>query len=309
MRFHIIALIMKSLLINIARGGLFCLSIFPLKFHYFMGDILAWLFKNIFRYRSSVIQTNIARSFSGYSAPKKIADGFYTHLGELFAESIWFGHSSYKRVRRSGLVRFTNPELLVEYFNNSPSVTVLSTHCGNWELLGGVFAYLDASGAEYPFTQENMRVVYKKLTSEVSDEVFKRNRISPLGKGKEECVIESSNILRYAISHRNEKKIYVYPADQSPYKGTGKHFIGNFMNQPTNAMQGSMGVACKLSHSVLYLKMKRVKRGQYDLTLIPMTEDASKVKPEELLRKYYDLLEEEIRETPSNWLWSHKRWK
>ena len=268
-----------------------------------MGDILAWLFKNIFRYRSSVIQTNIARSFSGYSAPKKIADGFYTHLGELFAESIWFGHSSYKRVRRSGLVRFTNPELLVEYFNNSPSVTVLSTHCGNWELLGGVFAYLDASGAEYPFTQENMRVVYKKLTSEVSDEVFKRNRISPLGKGKEECVIESSNILRYAISHRNEKKIYVYPADQSPYKGTGKHFIGNFMNQPTNAMQGSMGVACKLSHSVLYLKMKRVKRGQYDLTLIPMTEDASNVKPEELLRKYYDLLEEEIRETPSNWLW------
>ena len=29
----------------------------------------------------------------------------------------------------------------------------------------------------------------------------------------------------------------------------------------------------------------------------------------ELIRKYYDLLEEEIRETPSNWLWSHKRWK
>ena len=81
------------------------------------------------------------------------------------------------------------------------------------------------------------------------------------------------------------------------------------MSQPTNAMQGSMGVACKLSHSVLYLKMKRVKRGQYEMTLIPICDDASQVAADVILRKYYDHLEEEIRETPANWLWSHKRWK
>ena len=28
-----------------------------------------------------------------------------------------------------------------------------------------------------------------------------------------------------------------------------------------------------------------------------------------LMRKYLDLLEEDIREMPYNWLWSHKRWK
>jgi KDO2-lipid IV(A) lauroyltransferase len=276
-----------------------------------MGDILSWILKNVFRYRYSTVLTNVSRSFlaDGYMAPVRITNGFYKHLGELIAESIWFGGSGHKRVRKSGLVRITNAEVLIDYFEKSPSVTILSTHCGNWEILGGVFAYMDNTGLDYPFGKENMRVVYKKLSSDVSDEVFKRNRIFPIGKGKEQCVIESSSILRYAISHRNEKKIYVYPADQSPYKGTGKHFIGDFMNQPTNAMQGSMGVACKLSHSVLYMTMKRVKRGQYDITLIPMAEDASKVTPEELLRKYYDLLEQEIRETPSNWLWSHKRWK
>lgn len=284
---------------------------FPLKFHYFMGDIFSWILKKVFRYRYSVVLTNVARSFSdnGYKAPRKIADGFYKHLGELVAESIWFGGSSHKRVKRSGIVRVTNAEVLIDYFQKSPSVTVLSTHCGNWELFGGIFAYLDNTGMEYPFTQENIKVVYKKLTSPVWDEVFKRNRVSPLAKGGEECVIESSNILRYAISHKNDKMIYVYPADQAPYKGTGRHFVGEFMNQPTNAMQGSMGVACKLSHSVLYLKMNRVKRGQYDITLVPICEDASKTTAETILRKYYDLLEEEIRQTPSNWLWSHKRWK
>ena len=309
--FHIIILIMKRLLINISRGFLFVLSKFPLKFHYFMGDILAWILKHIFRYRYSVVLTNIARSFpeAGYHEPRMIANGFYKHLGEIIAESIWFGHSSYKRVRKRGLVRITNTDLLVEYFKKSPSVTILSTHCGNWEIMGGIFAYLDDSGVEHPITQEHVRVVYKKLSSDVSDEVFKRNRISPLTGDKEQCVVESSSILRYAISHRNEKKLYIYPADQAPYRGTGRHPIGEFMCQQTFAMQGSVGVACKLSHSVMYLKMKRVKRGQYEFTFIPMALDASATTPELLLRKYYDLLEEEIRETPSNWLWSHKRWK
>ena len=302
---------MNKFLVNLSRGFLVTLSRLPLKFHYFMGDILAWLLRVVFRYRYSVVLINVARSFpeKGYYGLPKVTKEFYNHFGELMAETIWFCGSGYDRVRKSGIVKFTNPEVLAAYFENSPSVTVLSTHCGNWELLGGIFAYLDNTGVKYQFTQDNMRVVYKKLSDDVANEVFKRNRLSPLGEGKENCVIESSNILRYAISHRHEKNIYVYPADQAPYWKTGKHFIGEFMNQPTNAMQGSMGVACKLSHGVLYLKMKRVKRGEYEMTVVPMCENASQTTPEELIRKYYDLLEEEIRKTPANWLWSHKRWK
>ena len=302
---------MSNLLVNLSRGVLVTFSKLPLKFHYFMGDIFAWMAKKVFRYRYSVVLQNVSRSFpdKGYYGLPKVVNEFYTHFGEIVAETIWFSGSSYKRLRKSGIVKFTNPEVLIEYFEKSPSLTVLSTHCGNWELLGGIFAYLDDAGVKYPFTQDNMRVVYKKLSNNVANEVFKRNRIEPLAEGKENCVVESSNILRYAISHRNEKKIYVYPADQAPYWKAGKHFIGDFMCQPTNAMQGSMGVACKLSHGVLYLKMKRVKRGQYEMSVVPICENASQTSPEELIRKYYDLLEEEIRETPANWLWSHKRWK
>lgn len=306
-----IILIMKNLLVNITRGLIVILSKLPLKFHYFMGAILAWIIKNVFRYRYDVVLTNVARSYpeSAYKLPKQIADDFYSHLGEIAAEFIWFGGCSHEKIRDSRLVTFTNAEVLAEYYEKSPSVTVLCTHCGNWELLGGVFAYLEAGGVKDMFTPDNMKVVYKKLSSAVSDEIFKRNRINPIKENGENCLVESSNILRYAISNRNDKKVYVYPADQAPYTKAGKHFIGEFMSQPTNAMQGSMGVACKLSHSVLYVTMKRVERGRYEMTFIPICEDASKVAAEEILRKYYDLLEEEIRETPANWLWSHKRWK
>ena len=152
-------------------------------------------------------------------------------------------------------------------------------------------------------------MVYKKLSSPVFDEVFKRNRASALETVGTSCEIESMNILRHAVANRDKRKVYIFPTDQHPYTKAAKHPIGEFMHQQTNVMLGSVGLACRLSHSVMYLKMKRVERGRYEMTLVPMCSNASEMKQEDLMRKYYDLLEEEINETPANWLWTHKRWK
>ena len=287
------------------------LSKLQLKFHYFMADILAWLFRKVLRYRYSTVMINLSRSFPDkkYKEIDRIAKDFYRHFGEIFAEAIWFGGSSYKRLRKNHIVTVTNPEDANEMFLSSPSMTVLSTHCGNWELLGGLLGYETATGGRFIIREEDIQVVYKKLSSPVADEVFKRNRIAPLEKVGTECEVESSNILRQAIKNKGERKMYIYPTDQAPYWKAGKHPIGEFMHQQTNVMLGSVGVACKLSHSVMYMKMRRVERGRYEMTLIPICRNASEMTPEQIMRKYYDLLELEINETPHNWLWTHKRWK
>ena len=287
------------------------LSKLPLKFHYFMADILAWLMRKVPRYRYSTVMINLSRSFPDkkYKEIDRMAKDFYRHLGEIFAEAIWFGGSSYERLRRNHIVTVANPEDANEMFLSSPSMTVLSTHCGNWELLGGLLGYETSTGGRLVIREEDIQVVYKKLSNKVADEVFKRNRIAPLEKVGTECEVESSNILRQAIRNKDERKMYIYPTDQAPYWKAGKHPIGEFMHQQTNVMLGSVGVACRLSHSVMYMKMKQVERGRYEMTLIPICRNASESTPEEIMRKYYDLLEEEINETPHNWLWSHNRWK
>ena len=302
---------MKNIAVNIVRGILVVLSKLPLKVHYFMGGIFAWLAKSVLHYRYDVVMVNLSRSFPDmkYNAIKTIANDFYRHLGEIAAEAVWFSGSNYKRLYDSGIVTVTNPEDFNELFLSSPSMTVLSTHCGNWELLGGFLGYRTSTGAKIDLVEEQIRVVYKKLTNPVADEVFKRNRVSALERVGTSCEIESMNILRHAVSNRDKKLVYIYPTDQSPYKKAAKHPIGEFMHQQTNTMLGSVGVACKLSHSVMYLKMRRVERGRYEMTLIPICRNASELPAEEIMRKYYDLLEEEINETPANWLWSHKRWK
>ena len=151
-------------------------------------------------------------------------------------------------------------------------------------------------------------MVYKELHSKFSDEFFRLNRVSALEEMGVECTVESMQILRYAIKNRKEKRFYVYIADQFPYASLN-YEVGQFLNQHTLGMLGGAGVAHKLGHGVLYMKMKRVKRGRYEMTFETICEDASTMSPEDMMRKYYDLLEEEIRETPHNWLWTHKRWK
>ena len=302
---------MRDLRVALFRGAIVLLSKLPLKFHYFMGDFLAWLAKTVFSYRTGVVWMNISRSFPDmkYKELKKIYKAFYKHLGEIVAETIWFGGSSYRRLNRSGIVTVTNPEEVSALFEATPSMTVLSTHCGNWEILGGLLGYRTSDGSRLSVPETAISVVYKKMKNKVSDRVFALNRVAPLEEVGTECEVESHNILRYSMKHKDERRMYIYPTDQAPYRDAGPFPIGEFMSQNTYAMMGSVGVACKLSHSVMYLKMRRVQRGRYEMTFIPICTDASQMTPEDIMRKYYDLLEEEIRETPCNWLWSHNRWK
>lgn len=301
---------MRKFGVNILRGLVKVVGRLPLKVHYWFAGFITWVLRDVVKYRYDVVMINLARSFpeKKYWELTPIADEFYKHLGELFVEAIWFGASDYRRLYKSGIVTITNPEVVNRVFENAPNTTVLFSHCGNWELLGGIIGYRTATGEKLAFDEEHVRVVYKELHSKFSDEFFRLNRVAALEKMGVECTVESMQILRYAIKNRREKRFYVYIADQFPYASLN-YEVGQFLNQHTLGMLGGAGVAHKLGHGVLYMKMKRVERGRYEWTFETICDDASTMAPEDIMRKYYDLLEEEIRETPHNWLWTHKRWK
>ena len=54
---------MKKICARFLRGVLVLLSLLPLKFHYFLADIFAWMIKKMLKYRTDVIYVNLARSF------------------------------------------------------------------------------------------------------------------------------------------------------------------------------------------------------------------------------------------------------
>ena len=60
---------------------------------------------------------------------------------------------------------------------------------------------------------------------------------------------------------------------------------------------------------VVYGEMKRVERGSYIINFKLISLDASKEKEHVITKKYLRLIEEQIKQDPSLYLWTHNRFK
>ena len=287
------------------------LSLLPLKVHYAFGSAMGWLARVIFRYRCDIVMANLARSFPDrkYKELRQISRDFYRHLGDLIAETIWFMGSSEKRVRRSRICSYENPEVLIDAFNSSPNgVILMNSHIGNWEIMGGYKSY-NYTGVPLPFDDRHMCVLYKKLHSKAWDAVLTKGRLHLMTLPDYDGYIETRNWMRYALSHKGVKKIYHCPMDQYPYSIATPLQVDDFMHQKTVSMAGGAAIARKLHMPVVYMCSRSEERGRYVQHFELITPDASQLTPEQIMNKYYSLLQTDIEKQPWNYLWSHKRWK
>ncbi|MBR1575234.1 MAG: lysophospholipid acyltransferase family protein [Bacteroidales bacterium] len=295
----------------LVHGLMRALGALPLGFHLACGKALGWLAGSVLRYRRDVVTANLARSFPDkkYDELARIRRQFYRYLGTVFAEAVWFaGCDKGKRLAESGIVRFTNGAALNDWFERSDSIMLLTAHSGNWELIGGFMSYFpDVTPV---FCENDVHVIYKRLTSPVWDEVMKANRITPIvDKPAYDGLVESSLAMRHVLGNRGKKKIYAFITDQHPYQGAGKIDVGSFMHQPTRSMDGAAKLASRLGMAVAYLSCRPAGEGKWTMTFVPICEDASASSPEEIMKKYYQLLQQDLEAAPWNYLWTHKRWK
>lgn len=286
------------------------LSVLPLGVHRFLCRGVSLLAEHVFRYRKKVVRINIGHSFPDKTPEerKEIEHGFYKHFGDILAEAVWFG--KYRRretLRKKGICTFEGVEEHRRDYENSNGVMVLTSHCGNWEIMGGWFAYAPYGSLGY--VEDAITVVYKSLTSQAWDDVMADNRLAPLLRTSFNGYVDSTKVLRYALEHKNEKRVYVFPTDQYPYRGATKHEIGDFLGQKTLAMTGGAALARKLGLAVEYMSFVQIPGGKYKAKFETICTDPSTMTPEEIMSKYYSLLQRDIEAQPWNYLWSHKRWK
>lgn len=294
----------------VLRAILLILGKLPLRLHYFNADALAFLAGKVIRYRRDDIMTNLARSFpqKDYHELKAICNGFYRHLSEIIVETIWFGASDAARLRKSGLVRLTNPETLVEYDRCPSGVMILCSHSGNWELSSGICKDGCYHDSQNPISEHSLGVSYRKMSSAAWDYIMKMNRYAPLVDKEAEGYLETQSIIRFIFEHRNEKFYYFMITDQRPYLAGSDKMEVTFLGQRCRTMSAGAAIAHKFGMPVLFLKMDRKCRGHYEMEYIPICADASKEDPQAIMDRYYELLGEAISGNPENYLWSHRRW-
>ena len=276
-------------------------------------SILAWLLGDVFHYRENVVYTNLARCFpeKPYGEIKSIRKKFYRHLADIFREMLWFGRCKgergRKRLHNSHIVEITNPEVLNSMFAGAPQMMILQTHAGNWELIAGFRQY--SYTVPIDILPEQIGVAYAPLTSKFWDRFVAKNRIAPIADTPFDGYVDTGHILRYVLENRDKKKAYVFITDQSPYnhKVPAEHV--EFMGLDTKTMTAAAGLAVKMDMPVVYMRFRVREEGGYTMTFVPIAEHAKGMDPLEIMKTYYKLLEEDLREQPWNYLWTHKRWK
>ena len=290
------------------QGFIKLIGIFPLGFHHFNAKWIGWCIENVFKYRTDLVDDNLNHAFpeKTQSERDQIRHQFYIHFAKIFLEAVWFSACDRKRLRNSHIAEIINPELVNKLYDERPSIMIMSSHSGNWEIMGGACNY--SYKEDFHFSDLDICSVYRKLSSKMMNEIMEDIRLAVISDRKVFTgYMESRNVLRYVFKNKDKKKIYLFTTDQRPYFNGPDHMTVNFMNRPCLTMSASAGVAKKFGMAVVYQRMLE-RKGGYDIEYIPICEDASKMSVEEMIDRYYKLLEEDLRIQPFNYLWTHNRW-
>lgn len=279
------------------------LSLLPLCVHHLLARFVAWLLGRVLKYRLHVVRTNLRAAFPGLTGTETdaLARGYYLHIADLICETVWSLTRSYAHIKKKGVCSVANGEVLNDMFKRYGSVVVLLGHTGNWELLPGLPVYSDV--AEYGY--DNVMSAYHTMSSRFSEELFLHLR--SFHRFKRKNLVPSGNYLRYALEHRNDKKVYFFIADQRP-EGKGS-VETEFLGLRTEWVAGAEAIARKTGMPVAYIGIDKTGRSRYVIRCEAICENSSDTAPGDITKAFAAKLERDIEANKGNWLWSHKRWK
>ena len=265
----------------------------PFWFWYGVSDIMFIFVYYVFGYRKRVVSDNLALAFPEMtqSELKNTIRGFYQNFTDVMVETIKAITISKEAILHR--VEVINPELVLACRKDYKGVILMGSHNANWE-----YMQLSVSAA---FTIQ-LFGVYKKLNNRKIDALMStmRGKFGSIPVEMEDAIA--------TVKSMNEFSAIGLIADQSPQRRK-KNLFMEFFGHSVPVYRGPVLMAKLFNLPVLYIGMKRTKRGFYELSFQEIAFPPYQQPDEEIMRKYIRILEEEIREHPEAYLWSHNRWK
>ena len=269
------------------------LSWVPLPLLYPVSDGLSWLFFRVLKFRRTVVDGNINRSFPEKSEQERryIAREFYRHLCDLIFESVRaFSISEKELLQRC---RIINPEIFTPYYEKGQSVIICAGHYNSWELMG------TALDRQIPHDGVGL---YKPLTNAFFDRKMQESR------GRFGLRLVSIRKVKAYFEQLEQPAAIMFATDQSPSNPKRAYWL-KFLRQDTGVLFGSENYARKTGSPVVFGNTTKVKRGHYDIYFELITEKPNEQPAGAITEAHTQMLEAQIRRAPQYWLWSHRRWK
>ncbi len=285
---------MQLLVFILVYPFLWLISILPHRLFYLFSDFVFFLVYHVIGYRKKVVRENLELVFPEKSKEEiyRIQKNFFKHMCDMFLEMVKTMNLSKEDIKKK--YHIVNVELIQE-IEKEKSILIPCSHYANWEWNVSLNLYVKAKGY----------AVYQKVANKYFDNMVRNFR----SKWNTD-LITTHETVRTVIGNEKQgvKSIYGMVSDQSPMV-VHAHYWDTFMGVTVPIYNGVEVLARKLDLAVVFLKVSKVKRGYYRAEFIPITLSGKNTEPNEITKKFIELTEQQIKEKPEHYLWSHKRWK
>ena len=286
---------MDAILFYLTVPFLYLMSLIPFRVLYLISDLMYPVTYYLIGYRKKIVFENLRNAFPDKDEfeIRDLARRFYRHFNDIILEILKLTTLSPKALERR--LKFSNPEVLKDYYTSGRSVLVVSAHFNNWEWSLG----LSKVSPHQPI------VIYKPLNNKYFDRFFRRTR-----ERYGSILIPMRDTIRRVLADRQEGKLalYGFVSDQSTIWEETQYWT-TFLNQLTPVHLGVEKIALKTGFPVVYVHIRKVRRGFYEIDTVRLFDDVSRVRRHEITEKHVRTLEAYIHEIPEQWLWTHRRWK
>jgi len=286
---------MSFLIYLIVYPFLWCISILPFRLLYLFSDFIYLIVYYVIGYRKKTVRENLALALPHLSAEERlvIEKKSFRHLCDMFLEMIKTMTISKKEISKRFV--FTNLEVYKKLESQEKSIAMMLAHYASYEWVISMNAYVTYSAF----------AIYKKIANPYFDKLVRniRSRFKA-------SLITTKETVPYIIKNKNnnELSIYGFASDQSPKVSSAFHWQ-KFMGIEVPVHTGAEMLSKKYDMNVIFLKVKKVKRGFYEASFEILSENVQEVPNYEITDKFLKLVEQQIYEAPEYYLWTHKRWK
>ncbi len=222
---------------------------------------------------------------------KQIYRAYYRYLCDLVLETLKTMRMSERQARARCI--FHKADWLDKLYAENRSILIVMGHHGNWEWAGPSFT-LNNSYQLVVIYRPLSNIYFERMTSQMRTKFG--TRITPV-----------NNTLRDMVANRSQVTATAFIADQTATPDNA--YWTTFLNQDTAVFTGPEKLAKKFNYPVVYMNVRRPKRGYYEVTPELLFLNPKDTTEGEICEVFTKRLEKEILLQPETWLWSHKRWK
>jgi KDO2-lipid IV(A) lauroyltransferase len=266
----------------------------PMRALYAFSAFLYVLAFYVVRHRHQVIRDQLEKAFPDLSGAQRrlIHKQFLKNFCDVMVEVL--KSASMTESDMCARMQILNLDVARRYLDAGQSVLFVTSHLCNWEwLLHGVTLQLG-----YP-----VDAAYKPLHDQWAERLMLQIR-SRFGAR----LVPAKELLADFLRRRGIVRAVAMNADQAPVS-TDKRYWTQFLGQDTAFYIGAEQIARATRLPVMYVAVRRIRRGYYEVELKPLWDGREVTAPNTVTERYARACEIDVLKSPADWLWSYRRWR